>query len=80
MYTVSPRGVHATVLAVEKAINITYSKSVFAMRMLRIFIKAYPAHGILPHEPINGTIFEQMLLNIKCVFFLYKSGLKHFSF
>ena len=59
----------------KKAISITYSKSVFValgiqhpMRMHRIFIMACPAHGILPHELSNGTIFEQMLLNIKCVF------------
>jgi hypothetical protein len=75
MYTVSLRRVHATILAVERAISTTYSKSVFvalgtqhAMRMHRISIMACPIHGILPHELINGTIFEQMLLNTKCVF------------
>ena len=69
------RSVHATILKVEKAITITYSKSVFVvlgnqqtMHMHHIFIMACPAQGILPHELINGTIFEQMLLNIKCVF------------
>jgi hypothetical protein len=74
MYTVSLRSVHATILKVEKAITITYSKSVFVvlgnqqtMHMHHIFIMACPAQGILPHELINGTIFEQMLLNIKCV-------------
>jgi hypothetical protein len=62
-------------LAVETAKSITYSKSVLvalgiqhAMSMHHIFIMACPAHGILPHQHINGTIFEQMLLNIKCVF------------
>jgi hypothetical protein len=59
----------------KKAISITCSKSVFvaldnqhAMRVYHIFIMVCPIHGILPHELTNGTIFEQMLLNIKRVF------------
>jgi len=75
MYNVSLRKVHATILSVEKAISNIYSKSVFvalgiqhAMHMHHIFIMACPVQGILPHEIINGTVFEQTLLNINCVF------------
>jgi hypothetical protein len=70
------RRVRATIVAVEKARNITYSECMFVglviqheMRMRHIAICGLPRYTIFfPHYLINGTILGKKLLNTKCVF------------
>jgi hypothetical protein len=73
------RPVRATIVAVEKAINITYSESVFvalgtqhAMRTRHLSLWHAPLDSISPHYLINGKIFgEKVTDHIFFFNFLY---------
>jgi hypothetical protein len=70
------------------AVSIAYSECVFvalgiqhAMTLRYIFICGLSCSLIFPHYLINGTTFDENLLNIKYVLFLHTNiFLKNFSF
>jgi len=75
------RRVRVTVVAVEKAINITYSECVFVA--LGIQHAIHMSHIVtcgLPHSTIffqlseTRHVFRKKLLNTKCVFFIFSTN------
>ena len=88
IYNVTLRRVRATTVAVENSkCYILWvcvcSLSHWACNVHAPYCHLWPAplYSIFQHFLINCTIFGNILLNIKCVFwFSLQTGLKHFSF
>ena len=72
MYNVTLKCVHATIVAVEKQISITYFECIYSIRYPSRnahvpYCHLWPVklYNIFPHYIINDTILEKMFLNIQ---------------